>query len=56
MYALKIANTSPALYVSADAGFFDKTDTITSALQLARQQDAQAMKEIIVETTEIVSV
>jgi len=56
MYALKISNSSPAIYIGVNDGFIDKTDTITGAFQMARMQDAQAFQAIVVDATEIVSV
>jgi len=55
MFVLKIANTSPAIYIGVIDGFFEKVETTNQALQLGRMSDAQSMQSIIVDTVEVVS-
>jgi len=56
MYVLKIANSSPEIYIGIVSGFFEKVETVNQAFQLARQSDAQALQDILVDGTEVVSI
>lgn len=56
MYVLKIANSSPPIYIGIVNGFYEKVETTNQALQLGRQSDAQALQSIIVDGTEVVSI
>jgi len=56
MYVLKVANSSPAIYIGIVNGFYEKVETINQALQLARQSDAQALQTILIDTTETVNI
>ena len=56
MFVLQIPNTEPAMYIAVSDGFIEKVDTTSQAFQMARQQDAQALQQLVVDGTVVVSV